>query len=529
MRRNMLKTFADSRRMKYSTISIAFCAVVIALAIILNSIVSALATHFNWYIDMTDKQMFSLSEEAKAMLDDINDEVQLEIIFPMDRDRIDSSYAVSSSSGSIGHIHKTALEIAEECDNVKVSYHDVKKDYEFYNSINLESFAGEGKILILRKNAENKYVEGDFRSYGINNFYVQKSATDTSLYAYNGELIFLTSLVAMSRDTIPTVYFTVGHNEQSFQVADVEVSYNTITQAIVAGKIHANAANLMGIFTDSGFTVKPLDLRTQEIPADAKMMVINQPTNDFNEDELYKLEVYLQNGGATFCFTPNNASLPNLYAKLQSDYGITVNSSDSKVIDNDHRMTNGGITHYLANVSMHDDGFASSKYFSAYSSYSSANAYYNGSASIDIDERFMNTEGFATGGTKKYTYPLLESASTASFGDKTGVFNLMSITSIDKFVNQKSVYSYLVVCPSSDFASSAALSLSSANRHMILSLIQNTSSVQTPVNLDYKPFVNYKLTITDSQAQTTTIVLATILPVIVALCGIAVIVRRKHR
>lgn len=531
MRRNMLKAFADSRKMKYSTLSLVLCAVVVALAIILNSIISVLASTFNWYIDMTDEQMFTLSDGAKDILEDINKDVELEIIFPTDKDKIASAYSVSSTSGSIGHIHKTALEIAQECDNVSVSYHDVKKDYEFYRSINLHTYAKEDYVLILRKNAEGKYVEGDFRSYPINYFFVQKSSTDSTLYAYNGELVFLSALIAMSRDTVPTVYFTIGHNEQSFEAETTEVNYNTIMSAMANGQINTNAYVLMSIFADSGFTVKALDTRTNEIPADAKMIVINQPTSDFNGDELYKLTQYLQSGGAVFCFTPHDASLPELYSTLESSYGITVNTSASKVEDNAHKMTNGSAVHYLANVSMHDDGFASSKYFSAYSSYSSANAYYNGAGTLTIDDRFMTTKGFETGATTKYTYPLLETAQSAKYGDKEGVFNLMSITSIDSWSNeeQHSVYSYLVVCPSSDFASSSALSLSSANKQMILSLIQSTSSIQTPVNLDYKPFVNYELTITDSQARTTTIILATILPIMIAVCGVVVIVRRKHR
>ena len=89
--------------------------------------------------------------------------------------------------------------------------------------------------------------------------------------------------------------------------------------------------------------------------------------------------------------------------------------------------------------------------------------------------------------------------------------------------------------PSSDFASESKEGKNfltdgvSPNKHMILSLIQATSSVRTPANIDYKPFMSYKLTITDSQARTTMILLATIIPAIIAVTGTVVIVRRKHR
>ncbi len=541
MRRHILKTFADSRKMKYSTLSLAFCAIVIALAIILNSIVSVLVSTFNWYIDMTDGQMFTLSDDAKNLLDDINKEVELEIIFPVDKDKIDTAYATNDYNGSIGHIYKTALEIAQECENIKVSCRDVIDDYEFYYNINLHTYAKQDYILILRKNAEGNYVEGDFRSYPVNRFYVPKSETDQTLYAYNGELVFLSALIAMSRDTVPTVYFTIGHNETNFPTSDQEalnllqttgITFKNLSVALVeSGLIHQDAYSLMTIFVDSGFTIKSLDTRTKEIPSDARMIVINQPKADFTEDELFKFTEYLQNGGAVFCFTPHDTSLPNLYATLESNYGITINTAPNSVEDSENQMTNGSVKHYLANVSMQDEGFASSKYFSAYSSYSSANAYYNKAGTISIDERYMKTDGYRTGAISKFTYPLLETANTATFKEDTGVFNLMSITAIDRWSDEdrSSKFSYLVVCPSSDFASTAALSLNTANRHMILSLIQNTSSVQTPVNLDHKPFVEYKLTIRDSHARTLTVVLATILPALIAISGVVVIVRRKRR
>lgn len=532
MKKGMLKSLADSRRIKYSTLSLALCAVVIVLVILLNSIVSVLSNRFNWYVDMTKRQMFSLSDDAKAILADINDDVELEIIFPFDEDIIETDYAVSSSSGSIAYIYRTAKEIEKECDNVTVSYHDVIKDYAFYRDIGLHSYAKDTNILILRKNADGKYVEGDFRSYPINYFFVSKSATDNTLYAYNGELVFLSALIAISRDTVPTVYFTIGHNEKFLTGELEELNYGNLASAFGSGLIDSEAYMLLSIFCDSGFTIKPLDIRTQPIPEDARMLVINQPTSDFTDDELYKLTTYLLNGGAAFCFTSHHAQLPGLYATLESNYGIKVNTSETdKVVDDSHRMTNGGVVHYLANVSKDDDSFASAKYFSKYSSYTSANAYYNGAGSLTIDPRYMNTNGYVTGAISKYTYPLLESAPTAVFGGESKVHHLMSITSIDNWSNenQHSVYSYLVVCPSSEFASSVALSQSNANRHMILSLIQTTSSVQTPVNLDYKPFVDYKLTITDSEARTVTVVLATIIPAIIAICGVVVIVRRKHR
>ena len=73
MRKGFLKSLSDSRKIKYSTLNGAFVALVIALVVVLNSIITTLSQTYNWYIDMTDEQMFSLSEQSKEILDGVND------------------------------------------------------------------------------------------------------------------------------------------------------------------------------------------------------------------------------------------------------------------------------------------------------------------------------------------------------------------------------------------------------------------------------------------------------------------------
>ena len=125
MKTGFLKSLADSKKIKYSTLSTAFIAVVIALVIMLNAITTVLSSKLGWYIDMTDEQMFSLSDDAKDLLDTINDNVELEIVFPCDKDEIDKNYANTKTTGAIGYVHSTAEQILKACDNVTVSYHDV--------------------------------------------------------------------------------------------------------------------------------------------------------------------------------------------------------------------------------------------------------------------------------------------------------------------------------------------------------------------------------------------------------------------
>lgn len=533
MKRGFLKSLSDSRKIKYSTLSVAFCAIVIAIVVMLNSIVSVLGESLGWYLDMTEEQIFSLSDDAKLQLETINQEVELEIVFPFEKDEIDTAYYNSATTGAIGYVHSTAEQIAQACPNVTVSYHDVDKDFAFYTERGLGKHAGDKYVLILRKVAgQEKYAEGDFRSYPINFFFV--GDTTGNLYGYNGELMFISALVAMSRDVTPVVYFTTKHGEISF-LADTTITFDNVETAVANELIDEGVLELMRIFCDSGFDIKPLDLATIDtstgkIPDDARMVVINQPDTDFTTDELYLLTRYLETTGTVFCLTRHDVELTNLYATLEANYGVNVETATEAVVDSGTQFGNTKYT-LLANVCTHDDSFATSKYFKALNSYSAARARFASTGIIKIDSRFMKKDGYAVpNGPVIYTYPLVETASSAQFGAESGVYNLMSITSVQSYDYENYRYAYLVVCPSSGFASNELLtSTASPNRNMILSLIQSTSNVQTPVNLDFKAFMSYELDITDSQAQTATILLATILPALIVIGGVVVIVRRKHR
>ena len=529
MRKGFLKSLSDSRKIKYSTLNGAFIALVIALVVVLNSIITTLAQTYNWYIDMTDEQIFSLSDQSKEILDSVNDEVQLEIVFPYDEDRVSNKFSVSASGGSIGYIHTTAEEIANACDNITISYHDVDRDYAFYQETGTLSKAGDNTIIVLRKDAYGNYVKGDFRAYPINYFYVADQ--NGALYGYNGELVFMSAILAMSSDTIPTVYFTVGHGELSF-TGDATVDHFTAETALKNGLLSPDAFELIWLFCESGFTVKPLNLMSSDIPSDARMVIINEPQSDFDDSEIYKINSYLRNEGAVFAFTPYNAELKNLFASFEQNYGVTVNSSATPVTDDSTKFDNKPNT-LLASVSTHDSSFATQQYFGAVKGYASAKARFNDTGALKINPEFMKTTGYQSGMAEtRFTYPLLESSSSAVFNGTKGTSFLMSVTAIERFRQESgdSSFAYLVVCPSGEFASNDfLLSTAAPNKNMLLSLIQSTSSVQTPVNLDYKTFMQYNLDITDRQAQGTTIALATVLPACAVICGIVVIVRRKHR
>ena len=68
---DFLKRFANKAKLKYGAVLAAFLSIIITIIILLNVLVTSLANRFNWYFDMTDEQLYSVSEEFIKSIDNI--------------------------------------------------------------------------------------------------------------------------------------------------------------------------------------------------------------------------------------------------------------------------------------------------------------------------------------------------------------------------------------------------------------------------------------------------------------------------
>ena len=107
------------RNFKYSAASTAFTAAVIVVVMLVNAAFSLLAARYSLFVDLTDSELWTLSDAAKKVIGDADGEIT--ITFCHDPDYIDSST-------SMGFIHRTALEIEKEFDNIHVRYVNSKLD-----------------------------------------------------------------------------------------------------------------------------------------------------------------------------------------------------------------------------------------------------------------------------------------------------------------------------------------------------------------------------------------------------------------
>ena len=66
----MKKNLLNSRKFKHGSVSLALSVLIIAAVVIINVIATALASNYSFmYIDMTSEKLYTLSDEAKELLD----------------------------------------------------------------------------------------------------------------------------------------------------------------------------------------------------------------------------------------------------------------------------------------------------------------------------------------------------------------------------------------------------------------------------------------------------------------------------
>jgi hypothetical protein len=323
---------------------------------------------------------------------------------------------------------------------------------------------------------------------------------------------------------------------------------------------------ILYLMEDAGYKLQLLDLATEEIPADCRMLITYKPQADFlikdkvsDISEIAKLDAYLDATNAYMVFfDPQTPVLTNLEEYLEEwgvvfdrmtddagiNYSYTIKDTtksltvDGYTIQGDYTLNGLGasITTDMRDVSYPPKViFQNAMSISYAKNYDSIyyedeedatknywyGTYYSNGVSRSIYDIFLsspNAEAFANG-------EKVESASTLD------PFKLMTVTRESRMVdNTNADYSYVLACGSTQFLSQDMLqSPTYGNTDVLLSAMRSMGKELVTVGLEHKPFASTDIeTITVQQANQYTVVLTAIPTAIIFGLGIFVMVRRKY-
>jgi len=285
---SLLKKMMASRRLKYGTSAIVIMLSMVVLFVVLN----LLASLVPWQLDLTPEGLYSIGEQTEELLGSVDKEVTIYGLFDETK--------VEASSNYWGIID--LLKRYNKYDNINVEYVDVNKNLGFITELDPDQVLDISSNNFVVVSGESKKVIKYFNMF--NSIGSETSTLVTVDVGSKAELAFTSAVYYVTRDERPKIYITIGHDEYTFE--DDYISLGEITES-------------------NGFDSDMLDLSiTGEVPEDATMVMIANPTSDFSEDEIAILTEFMEDG-KSIMMVMDSIESPERFENLQgflSNYNL---------------------------------------------------------------------------------------------------------------------------------------------------------------------------------------------------------------
>jgi len=508
----MAKFTFNAKKFKYGTSATVLTVVFIAVVVLINTLTTAWNNYRPMTVDMTKNKVFAISDATKTLLAPIKTPVT--IVFFMPIDQYEQLY--DSSSGDNGKMIVECIRAyAREFSNVKIQSIDIIKNPDA---------AKEYKNADATQIATTSIaVKGDY-GYRVLSFasFFGNSSNTGMLFGFYGEMKMTSTIMNVTSPEKSVVCFTTQHGE----------AVNPIDPAV------------QQMFTAAGFDIQTIDLTTEDIPADCKILVILDPTTDFTGadpnnpnqiSEIDKVNQYLGNFGSVMYFTdPNVRPLPELEALL-AEWGISF-MHGALISDPKNSISTDGfelISQY--SLTYDSDGNVdttpSNEIVKNVATLPSARTIVTYAEPINI--LFSSKDNTSTS-VVLATYP----TAVATQDNQTVLSNtpipLMVLAERGRYItdgagNQDYKSGYVLACGSSQFLSSSfLLSNSFRNQDILFNAMRVMGMKNVPSGLTFKVVEDESLNISQADKYTWTVVIMTVLPLITLITGLVIWLKRRN-
>ncbi|MBE7065347.1 MAG: hypothetical protein E7384_06010 [Ruminococcaceae bacterium] len=287
-----------ARQIIFSTNAVIFTAVVLVVFVLLNIVIEQIPLN----LDLTEEKLYTLTETSEKVLDELEEKVEIYALY----DRV-SGESDSDKSSVI-----KVLDLYNNHRNIDVSYVDISKKPAFVKNLVGENNAADyssGDYIVkcgdkTRKiDSSDMYITYEQQVYY---FYTQKTTTGLAVETkVTGAIVRVTS-------EVPKIYWSVDFGEAVVNDAEYSTFVNNIE--------------------DSNYDIVPLNLKTQDIPADASVIFFVRPTADLDDKTVDKLEYWFDRGGNAFFFMDPKDSKGNFinvnftnFNKVLLRFGLKIN------------------------------------------------------------------------------------------------------------------------------------------------------------------------------------------------------------
>ena len=253
----------NSKKLKYGTAATVLTIVVIAVVVLLNVIVSLVGDRVNLTIDLTSAKAFEISQESIDYINSLTEDIEIVTM-------VDESMFKDTTNVYYKQAYEVIKKYEQEGDRITVKFVDMTADPTYANRYS-EIYKGTISEYSIVVSCGNR-----IKVISVNDLF----NTELNYQTYSFQIV---SSKAEQVLTSAIMY-----------VSDPDPKSAVILETESAGVPNEYIQNLL---EDDGFDVSTSNPQLEPIPAEADLIVINAPLNDFSEEVVDQLYNYMENGG----------------------------------------------------------------------------------------------------------------------------------------------------------------------------------------------------------------------------------------
>lgn len=479
-------------RFNHTIGALVITAVVLVATILLNVVVSLMSDKLpGMSIDLTSTGAFQLSETSIKLAQNVKKD--LKITFLDDK----QSYRSKASSNTY---YAQVMAIAEE--------------YGKYNN----KISAEYVSIVDNPNLENKYPQ-------------ETLSADNIIVSCGDKYRILDQYDIFNVKSYYSTYSYIASSkaEEAFDGAILSVTSTESTKlAIVEDNSTEDFTYFKNILEQNNYELVSVKLEQEDIPKDAKMLIVFTPEKDFSKTAAKKIRTYLENNkeyGKNMLYIPSSKTYktPNLDEVL-SDWGITVGDGLAYELESSSvygRNMYDGILCYMGSnafTSKFDDNSAP-----VISSYARP-------ITLDSD---AETQSLLQYSSKSGVCPSDADDSYDFTGNAKGNIIIAGYGVNGIFANDKKssdkISTVFVFGSSTMFEKTILASTYSDQKYILAMLSESCGRVDQEITVEAKELTQYDVQIDNNSASVIGLVCYVGLPIAVICAGLIVFVKRRNK
>ncbi|MBR5742658.1 MAG: GldG family protein [Clostridia bacterium] len=299
-----------SKKVTYGASAIAFTAIVIAAAILLNVAASLLTDRFNLKADMTADQRYDISDATVEMLKNVENDINVYMLAP-EADVVDTDKTLGIYGPSIASILNRYPVLSDG--KVKVEYVDIERNPSFTQGFQLGEIP-QYSILVQSEAAYRLLTYYDYIYFRAADSFSEKKPVGLNL----------------EHALASAIYYCDTGSRRNAVLLDGKGENN--------GRDGGEGSKLVSFLESNNFNVNYVNLTTETLPEDTDLIVICAPEKDYSPDEIAVIDSYLNRnlGKVIVSMGTESKDVSNLAYYLR-EYGLTI--TDQAIYDGSNSRT----------------------------------------------------------------------------------------------------------------------------------------------------------------------------------------------